>query len=788
MKRRLTSITLLTLVLAAEPLVAQATKTRGGLTVESIMRDPKWLGTSPGQVFWSEDGQWVYFTWRREGDGADSLYTLSVKGGTPRRVTVEERKKLPSRFGDYSKDRSQKVYSRDGDIFILDIRRKTETRLTKTIATESNPRFTFDEASVVFEREGNLFLRWLTTGLEVQMTNIRPGSQQPELRKTDLQRYFERQQMELSDVLKKRKKDREAQERFRKLLEDRKPQSYLVGQKNVSNFVLSPDERFITFVLSQNPVDAKRTVQPNYVTESGFTEEIQGRTNVGEPQTSFEFFVYNVALDSVIQVKPDELPGVVLPKAPGDTSKGKPKPRALSYNGPYWSDDGKNAFVQLFSQDNKDRWIALLDAGQAKLMTVLERQHDDAWIGGPGIRGFGFNTSVGWMPDSKRIWFQSEADGWSHLYTVSLDEKTKTQLTKGKFEIYEPSISHDNKRWYFTSNEVHFGEHHFYSMPIEGGARTKITSMEGWNDVDISPEENRLAVMFSFSNKIPDLYLMENKPGAKAVQVTDSPSKEFVSYDWRVPEVMTIKARDGADVPARFYKPETPNGAAVIFVHGAGYLQNAHKGWSSYFREYMFNNLLTDKGYAVLDIDYRGSAGLGRDWRTAIYRSMGGKDLDDQIDGARWLVEKQGVDSKRIGLYGGSYGGFITLMALFTAPDVFAAGAALRPVTDWAHYNHGYTSNILNIPQEDSIAYRRSSPIYFADGLKGALLICHGMVDVNVHFQDAVRLVQRLIELKKENWSVAIYPVEDHGFVEPTSWMDEYKRILKLFETNLAKK
>jgi len=127
-------------------------------------------------------------------------------------------------------------------------------------------------------------------------------------------------------------------------------------------------------------------------------------------------------------------------------------------------------------------------------------------------------------------------------------------------------------------------------------------------------------------------------------------------------------------------------------------------------------------------------------------------------------------------------------MALFTAPDVFAAGAALRPVTDWAHYSQGYTSEILNIPQDDTLAYRQSSPIYFANGLKGALLICHGMVDENVHFQDAVRLVQRLIELKKDNWELAVFPVEDHGFKEPSSWTDEYRRILKLFDTHLARK
>jgi len=241
-------------------------------------------------------------------------------------------------------------------------------------------------------------------------------------------------------------------------------------------------------------------------------------------------------------------------------------------------------------------------------------------------------------------------------------------------------------------------------------------------------------------------------------------------------------------VPARLYRPvegsAAPEGQrpAVIFVHGAGYLQNVHNWWSDYNREYMFHHFLAAHGYTVLDMDYRGSAGHGRDWRTAIYRYMGDRDLNDQVDGAHWLVENMGVDSARIGIYGGSYGGFITLMAMFTRPGIFQAGAALRPVTDWAHYNHPYTANILNEPQNDSLAYQRSSPIYFADGLQGHLLICHGMVDDNVLFYDTARLTQRLIELGKENWQVAMYPAERHGFTEAWSWTDEYKRIFGLFE------
>ena len=199
----------------------------------------------------------------------------------------------------------------------------------------------------------------------------------------------------------------------------------------------------------------------------------------------------------------------------------------------------------------------------------------------------------------------------------------------------------------------------------------------------------------------------------------------------------------------------------------------------------MFHSFLVSKGYVVLDMDFRASAGYGREWRTAIYRHMGVSEVQDNVDGVNWLVENANVDPSRVGTYGGSYGGFLTFMALFTEPDLYQAGAALRPVTDWAHYNTPYTSNILNHPDIDPIAYERSSPIYFAEGLEGALLINAPMVDDNVFFVDVVRLVQRLIELEKEDFETAIYPVEPHGFVQPSSWLDEYRRIYKLFEDNL---
>jgi dipeptidyl aminopeptidase/acylaminoacyl peptidase len=331
----------------------------------------------------------------------------------------------------------------------------------------------------------------------------------------------------------------------------------------------------------------------------------------------------------------------------------------------------------------------------------------------------------------------------------------------------------------------------FYSVGLNGGARTKLTTGVGGHQVVLSPDEKVMADVYSTNKRPPEIYV--GAPGKAGAQLTTSPTAEWLAGPWKDVEIVNIPANDGVQVPAHVYRPKDfgakPNGAAVIFVHGAGYAHEVHHFWKgNYAREYMFNHFLATKGYTVLDIDYRASAGYGRDWRTAIYRWMGGRDLADQVDGSKWLTKEFGINPERIGMYGGSYGGFMTLMALFTAPKYFGSGAALRSVTDWAHYNHQYTSQILNQPQDDSVAYRRSSPIFLAEGLEDPLLMLHGMVDTNVHFQDIVRLTQRLIELGKTDWSLAPYPVEDHGFQRPTSWTDEYRRIYEHFEATIGPK
>src|SRR5215217_1822052 len=782
MKIRLTLLLLLTVTL----LFAQKNER---LTVEKIMRDQKWIGTSPSDPYWSIDGKYLFFSWNPEKAMSDSLYFITLNDKTPRKATVDMKRNIPA-FNNivYNTTKTAYTYVQDGDLFYSDAQKKTR-RITQTVDPESSPQFIENNTKIVFNRSQNVYSWDIATGLTTQLSNFIKGPAPKDLLLNAQEKWLQQEAIATSSVLKERKERREAAEAYNKRTKPKELRSIYIEDKIVFGTAVSPDARFVAYRLLKQPGNAKNVIIPNYVTESGFTSDINGRTKVGAPLPATEFHIFDRERDTVLLVKTDAIPGIT--DIPGyakdypskDTTKKKPVNRPVSFSTPVWNEQGTNAVVTLRSLDNKDRWIMLLDPATATLKNI-DRQRDEAWIQGPGL----FSSPI-WL-DENTILFQSEATGYSHIYKSDINTGLKTQLTTGNYEVSNLQVSRDKKYLYFTSNQQHPGDYQFYRMPVNGGKRERITTSTGINNITVSPDEKNIAIIYSYSNKPWELFVQENKAGVKWQQVTNlAQSEEFKSYQWRDPEIITFIARDGATVYARLFKPANPHPAkpAVIFVHGAGYLQNVHKGWSSYSREYMFNNLLADNGYTVLDIDYRGSEGYGRNWRTGIYRHMGGKDLTDQVDGAAYLVKSQGVDAKRIGIYGGSYGGFITLMGMFTQPDVFASGAALRSVTDWAHYNHPYTANILNEPYTDSIAYRKSSPIYYAEGLKGNLLMCHGMVDVNVNFQDIVRLTQRLIELGKDNWELAVYPVEDHGFVEPSSWTDEYKRILKLFDTTLKK-
>jgi len=779
---------------------AQESGRSSELSVERIMRDADtWVGSWPSDVRWHESGEWLYFDWNPEGRfPADSLYRVPRSGGEPVKVGAEERRSNPPFFDGwhhgehvYSADRERKVYAAGGDLFLYDRASGEKTRLTDTGAHESDPRFSPDGERVIYRESDDLYALDLGTGMRRQLTDLRPGEGEADPDSTSQQEWLAEQQTRLFEVLRERNREEERREEAREADEeaDDPPPTHHYGDGDLQQLRVGPGERFVTFSVEEEPPEAEETVVAEYVTLSGFTRAEESRPKVGIPPEEFDLYLQDLERDTTYRVDLHQLPGAYeLPEylqERGVERDSAERKRSLYSYGPYWSPEGEHAVLVVRADDNKDRWIARLDPESGDL-AVLDRQEDPAWIGGPGISSYGGPGNVGWTPDGERFFFQSEATGWSHLYTVDAESGETEQLTAGEWEVSGARLDRDGSHWLLTTTEATPHERHVYRMPAGGGERTRLTDEAGMYGAAPSPDGQRLGLLYEYTNRPPDVYLQDARERAEKSRVTSSPTEEWLSYDWRDPEIVRFEASDGVEVPTQLFRPDDPNGAAVLFVHGAGYTQNVVRGWTHYFREYMFHNMLTDLGYTVVNVDYRGSAGYGRDWRTAIYRYMGGRDLGDYVDVSAWLESEYGIDPERQFVYGGSYGGFMTLMGLFTAPESFGGGAALRSVTDWAHYNEGYTSNILNHPQTDSTAYVRSSPIYHAEGLEDPLLMPHGLADSNVHAQDIFRLTQRLIELGKEDWELAIYPVEGHGFEEPSSWTDEYRRIFELIQESVG--
>ena len=506
-----------------------------------------------------------------------------------------------------------------------------------------------------------------------------------------------------------------------------------------------------------------------------------------------------------------------------------PKPEGVSnFRRMVWAADGRSIIVDRNDKDTKRRQLFYIHnvGGKDEQIILVTEETDDKWLA-PLSAIFEANPK-----NPSQLFFGSEKDGFNHIYLATLTKYTPEpnptgemrqenptdpgysstvdikQLTKGNWQV-------EWARWAETpANAIIF-------MSTIKGPATRSVSMattEGLVSSETMPlPENKTgmieslqsasdskmpAVIYGFSrwDRPTELYAQRLCFGCSStenpsmpVQLSTTVPDTFAKRTWNEPKFINITSRDGKQIKSKIYLPtgfdQKKKYPMVLFVHGAGYLQNVINGWNNYYREFMFNEMLTQKGYVVLDIDYRGSAGYGRDWRTDVYDFLGGKDYDDHIDAIDFMVKNYAVNPAKVGAYGGSYGGFMAAMLALRAPDKIAAAAALRPVMDWKNYYASspvYTAQRLGFPDKNPEAYKRSSPISYANKLERPLLILHGMSDDNVHVQDSVQMIEKLIRLGKTKYFEAmLYPSENHGFVRPESWTDEYERIFAFFEKHL---
>ncbi|MBY5993066.1 S9 family peptidase [Ferrimonas balearica] len=768
------------------------------LTLKQVMADPDWIGNAPVAAYWADDSTGVYYSRKQSGSKLMDRFAHALNGeAAPLPLAQWGQVTQP---GKTNASGSLKAWLYEGNLFVRSLPDGTIRQLTRDSQALTDFRFLNDGRIAVWAGERVETLD-PATGARALLAELQfadaPAPEQAE-------GYLAEQQQRLIQYVAQQYRDGEQQHQRETQRRADDPTLapapiYLGSTERLVELSVSPSGRYLMLALTdaEGSWRADHDIMPNYLDKRGYVDAVPVRARVAEAEVKpHRLVVVDLTEDRQIDVTWEGLTGFdedVLAEvkrenaeARGERYQSEPALRTIRLmqdwgwrqSAMVWHPSADKLAVMLEAADNKDRWLASVNLGKGTL-TTEHRLHDDAWVNYT-------HNEFGWVGEDS-LYFLSEHSGHSNLYLKPLGGKAQA-LVSGRQVVSNLTLSQDQQHLYYKANPNHPGQYEVFRVALADGQVEPLTDLKGMLEYRLSPDESTLLLEYSSRTRPVELYVQPL--GGEARQLTRTTSEAFLAYDWQAPQVVAVPSSHQADpVYARVYLPEGFDPAqrypAVIFNHGAGYLQNAHYGWSGYFREYMFHNLLAQQGYVVMDMDYRGSKGYGRDWRTAIYRQMGTPEVQDLADGVAWMVDQVSVDPQRVGTYGGSYGGFMTFMALFTQPDLFQAGAALRPVTDWAHYNHPYTSNILNTPQVDPIAYERSSPIEHAQGLTKPLLIMSGVLDDNVFFQDSVRLVQRLIELEKPMFETAIYPVEPHGFREPSSWLDEYRRIHRLFETHL---
>ena len=800
--------------LAAAPQAASpATATNAGqkISLEQIMANPDWIGPPVEDAYWSVDGRDIYFKLKRKGSSIRDLYRVPAAGGTPAKLSDAQLADAngPAVF-DRARDRA--AYLLHGDVFVRDAATGATRQITRDAANKRGLQISADGRLVSWSENNDWYVWNAATGMLAPAATLKAESDPADAKPDQMQRL----QLRLFSTLRGIKTDKQAVRERDAQLEREDPARvqapfYLGDKVRVVATSLSPDARWMLVVtVPKSWQPGKRPDVIHYVNDSGYPEAEPVRTYVGRnnpaPQSLMLLDLkahqqYPLSVDGLPGIHDDPLHALRVSRIAQLKKEGHddeaaalaaPKTRPVSVNfiplgnsyGPaiVWTPDGSEVAVELVANDHKDRWIETVDFANHKLVDQ-NRLTDHAWI------NWSFNE-LGWLPDDHTLWFDSEAGGWSQLYVKPLDGAARA-LTGTGYEVSDPVVSPDGKWFYLLANKQAPYDYDVYRMPTRGGSLEQVTHYRGLACFEcstpfvLSPDGGKLAILHSTPYIPPQLAVVDSD-GAHARDLTDTRTPQYKAMHWVEPRFVKVPSSHGHfGIWAKYYQPAgydtSHKHPAVLFVHGAGYLQDVTRSWSYYFREQMFDNLLMQEGYVVLDMDYRASAGYGRDWRDAIYRDMGHPELQDLLDGKAWLVKNHDVDPRRVGIYGGSYGGFMTEMAILRAPGQFAAGAAQRPPADWTSYNDGYTSDILNTPQLDPGAYKISSPIEYAKNLQDPLLINHGLIDNNVMPGDSIRLYQRFIELHKKNFWISVYPMERHDFEHADDWYDEYRRIHELF-------
>ncbi len=755
------------------------------LTIERMYRDPRLTGVSPRGMRWAPGGGNLAFIWNSEGEGFYDIYLYNARRGKVRKVTEAaaisgsnktvlskaelDRLSTLRRKGKgifsylWSPDGKSILFPLRGDLYLLDVGSGGVRRLFRTEVSETDPAFSPDGGKIAFIRSNDLWMIDIESGTTVQLTDS--GCETLYNGMGDYVDYEE------------------------------------VGVDRA--YWWSPDGSKIAYFQTDVSTVSELLI-PDY--RGRFVEvRKQARPVAGGKNGLKRLGILDIETEETVWINPGVRRDEYIPQV-------------------HWHPCGDKLLLLSEPRNLKELNFLAADPEDGSTDTLFTI-NDSKWV---NIH----NTMIHWGDDGNVFYFTSEENGWNHIYRYGWESGEISQLTDGPWQVTSIQLIEDDGDIWYTSTETGPAERHLFRL-TDDGEKYKVTPDEGWYSASLSDDAKNIAVVYSNPLCPPDIYMLESAKGERfkgspkvsgaagsgngvggvsfrskwslpggLERVTGSPADDLDMIDIALPVYFTLPSEfDGKTIYAlAIFPPEIKNAdieglisgdyrgdcekkfPAIISVHGGGYSQSITKGWRwrALFDTYLVNN----KKYIILDLDYRGSSGYGRDWRTDIYLDIGGPDLEDEITGLNFLKTLPVVDPDKIGIWGWSYGGYMTTMAMLKYPEAFKAGAAVAPVNKWQNYDTHYTEERLGIPAEQEEAYKRANPLSFAGDLKNHLLIIHGMRDDNVHFQDTVQLVDKMIE-SGVDFEVMFYPGGKHGIRADASRIHLFRKITRHFERYL---
>jgi len=730
----LTTIVLIT----ATPLWAQTDETRPDspkrLTIEAIYAKPPITGQSPRAIRWMPDSRRVsYLSSQGEGDEKQThLMTAKLRDGKRETLCILDTIPVPQ---DLRKDDKTKltfgsyVWAKNRNVAVFRFKGEIFTFDAETGAVARQTRSDVKEANVTFAPSGETI--GFTRDHDIWARNLATGE---EIQVTDTG-----SDSLLNGVL------------------DWVYMEELFTRGDVQGYWWSPDSRAIAYLqIDESPVKEFSIVDFSGVYN---TAKQQHYPKAGAPNPIVRIGVYHFESGETQWMDVDTSDDSYIARV-------------------YWLGDSRHVALEKLNRAQDELRLLFADAATGEVRETLN-ESKSTWIN--------INYMKHYYKKADKFLWASDRDGNTHLYLFKTDGTLQRQLTKGPWEVTALNDV-DEKRGhvYFTALEKSFLERHLYRVGDNGKGLRRVTKREGTHSVTFSPDHKYYIDRFS-NAKTPWVISVHNGEGKMLFTLHDSREADITDYELPETEFFTITSHEGLEFQCSMIRPPHFDPGekypVLIYTYGGPHAQVVRDMWTG--SRFLWHAFMAQNGYIIFSLDNRGSFGKGPAWEDPILKNMGNLELADQISGVEYLKSLAYVDPTRIGIWGWSYGGYMTALAMFKAPGVFAAGASVAPVVDWRLYDTIYTERYMKRPEDNEEGYEDGSPVNFVDGLEGPFLLVHGSADDNVHMQNSMQLVDELIDNGKD-FELMIYPGKFHGISGSNARIHLYKRLTKFFEQNLG--